>query len=128
MDPEGNFTAACSDSQWCEALEQPGSCLKLYYLLHDKRELIHQLGQDGKSGLQKGVGHGCVKVVRFVLVDMFDEAGICSCEGGEEDGHCFLTRERLLRKTSNFGSTAVNMAIVSDRPTTVLLLEWAIRE
>ena len=114
-----------SNQEWYEDLKRSGCCLRLYDLLEKERELIHQLGPEGITVLHKGVEHGCVKLVKFILVDMFDGAGKCTCSrcAAEEPS---LTREGLVRKTSEYGSTAVNVAVVSGSPKMVLLLKWAI--
>jgi hypothetical protein len=79
-------------------LKRRGSCLRLLYLLAKKRELIHQLGKKGITVLHKGVEHGCVRLVKFILVDMFDDEGVRTCKvHGPDDSR--LTRDQLLRKT-----------------------------
>jgi hypothetical protein len=118
------FVPASSSSEWYENLKRCGSCLRLYELLEKERELIHQLGPEGITVLHKGVEHGCVKLVKFILVDMFDGPGNCTCSGCAEKPS--LTREGLVRKTSEYGSTAVNVAVVSGSPKMVMLLKWAI--
>jgi hypothetical protein len=118
------FVPASSSSEWYENLKRCGSCLRLYDLLEKERELIHQLGPEGITVLHKGVEHGCVKLVKFILVDMFDGPGNCTCSGCAEKPS--LTREGLVRKTSEYGSTAVNVAVVSGSPKMVMLLKWAI--
>ncbi|KAG0613701.1 hypothetical protein M758_1G056200 [Ceratodon purpureus] len=110
---EDGFVAAKSNTEWYQNLKRFGSCLRLYDLLNDQRELIHQLGPEGTTVLHKGVEHGCVKLVKFILTEMFDEEGKCTCtlhEDGAELVHPGLTREELLRKKNVHGSTAVNMA------------------
>ncbi|KAG0582744.1 hypothetical protein KC19_3G082300 [Ceratodon purpureus] len=123
--PTGVFVTASSSSEWYQHLERHGSCLQLYSLMVKKRELIHQLGPKGISVLHKGVEHGCVKLVKFILVNMFDDVGTCTCKvHGPNDAR--LTREQLLRQTCEDGITAVNIAVVSGSPKMVLLLKWAI--
>lgn len=119
------FVTASSSSEWYEHLKREGSCLRLLYLLAKKRELIHQLGPEGITVLHKGVEHGCVRLVKFILVDMFDDKGVCTCKLHGPD-YSRLTRDQLLRKTNEYGSTAVNIAVVSGSPKMVLLLNWAI--
>ncbi|KAG0581325.1 hypothetical protein KC19_4G242800 [Ceratodon purpureus] len=152
--------AAMSSSEWVSNLERYGSCLRLLELLEQRLELIHQVGPEGITVLHKGVDHGCVQLVKFILVDMFDDYGHCKCSrhrvhnpqehvgtssagaiakakgkrvevedeevADEEAATCALTRKLLLRKASDYGSTAVNMAVVSGSPKMVLLLKWAI--
>lgn len=113
------------DSEWYENLQRYGSCLKLLCLLKEDLSLIHHLGPEGITVLHKGVEHGCVVLVRFILVDIFDDQGMCHC--GMHGAKSPITREQLLRKTTLYGSTAVNMVIVSGSPKMVVLLYWAIQ-
>ncbi|KAG0582745.1 hypothetical protein KC19_3G082400 [Ceratodon purpureus] len=123
--PTGVFETASSSADWYRHLERDGSCKKLYSLLVEKYELIHKLGPKGRTVLHKGVEHGYVKLVKFILVNMFDEEGTCTCKEHGPDVPR-LTREQLLRQTCEDGITAVHIAVVSGSPKMVLLLEWAI--
>ncbi|KAG0622248.1 hypothetical protein M758_3G083700 [Ceratodon purpureus] len=123
--PTGVFVTASSSPEWYQHLERNGSCLKLYSLLLERNELIHELGPKGRTVLHKGVEHGYVELVKFILVNMFDDEGTCTCKEHGPDVPR-LTREQLLRQTCEDGITAVHIAVVSGSPKMVLLLKWAI--
>ena len=123
---QGGFVPGAPKSEWYENLRRYGSCLKVLALLRVDRSLILHLGPEAITALHKGVEHGCVALVKFILVELFDEQGLCNCVQHDADDRR-LTREGLLRKTNSYGSTAVNVAVVSGSPKMVLLLDWAIQ-
>ena len=116
---EGFITAADQDSEWYRNLNREGSCLRLYKLLKKDPHLIREMGDDNVTVLHKGVRQGCVKLVRYILADLFDE------ENRLRLG-IRLTREDLLRKTTSDGVTPVAIAIMSGSPKMMILLKWAI--
>ena len=101
---QDGFVLGASGSEWYENLRRRGSCLKVLALLRVDRSLIHQLGPEAITALHKGVEHGCVALVKFILVELFDERGLCNCVQHDADDRR-LTREDLLRKTNSYGST-----------------------
>ncbi|KAG0588276.1 hypothetical protein KC19_2G231000 [Ceratodon purpureus] len=87
--------------------------------------MLHQTGPWGVTALHKAVKHGCVRLAKQILVDMFDTEGNCKCDLNGRTSPC-LMRDALLRKTYSDGVTAVHIAVVNGSPKMVLLLEWAI--
>ncbi|KAG0588739.1 hypothetical protein KC19_2G265600 [Ceratodon purpureus] len=122
---QGVFFTADASSEWYKNLDFRGRCTKLCTLLKRDPKLLHQTGPEGVTALHKAVKHGCVRLAKQILVDMFDTEGNCKCGLNGRTSPC-LMRDDLLRKTYSDGVTAVHIAVANGSPKMVLLLKWAI--
>ncbi|KAG0627664.1 hypothetical protein M758_2G219100 [Ceratodon purpureus] len=122
---QGVFFTGDASSEWYKNLGSRGRCTKLCTLLKGDPKLLHQTGPEGVTALHKAVKHGCVRLAKQILVDMFDAEGNCICGLNGQTSPC-LMRDDLLRKTYSDGVTAVHIAVAHGSPKMALFLLWAI--